>query len=55
MAGYLFFGGRFLDPRRPDIREGVEVLVEGDRVREVSDGHIASQSATRIELRAAAR
>jgi imidazolonepropionase-like amidohydrolase len=51
MAAYLFSGGRFLDPRQPELREGVEVLVEGDRVRDVSDRPIATQSATRVDLR----
>ena len=55
MEAYLFSGGRLLDPRRPELREGVEVLVEGDRVREVSDRPIASQAATRVDLRGAAR
>jgi len=51
MAAYLLSGGRFLDPRAPELRDGVEVLVEGDRIREVSDRPIASQAATRIDLR----
>jgi imidazolonepropionase-like amidohydrolase len=51
MTAYLFSGGRFLDPRAPELREGVEVLVEGNRVREVSDRPIATQSATRVDLR----
>ena len=51
MEAYLFSGGRLLDPRRPELREGVEVLVEGDRVREVSDRTIASHAATRVDLR----
>jgi len=37
MTAYLFSGGRLLDPRAPELREGIEVLVENDRVREVSD------------------
>jgi imidazolonepropionase-like amidohydrolase len=51
MTAYLFTGGRFLDPRASELREGVEVLVEGDRVREVSDHPIATQSAARVDLR----
>jgi imidazolonepropionase-like amidohydrolase len=51
MAAYLFSGGRFLDPRDPELRDGIEVLVEGDRVREVSDRPIVSPAATRIDLR----
>ena len=50
MTAYLFSGGRFLDPRQPELRDGIEVLVEGDRVMEVSDRPIASPSATRIDL-----
>jgi imidazolonepropionase-like amidohydrolase len=51
MTAYLFTGGRFLDPRASELREGVEVLVEGDRVRDVSDRPIATQSAARVDLR----
>jgi imidazolonepropionase-like amidohydrolase len=51
MAAYLFSGGRFLDPRASELRDGVEVLVEGNRVKEVSDRPIATRSATRIDLR----
>ena len=51
MTAHLFFGGRFLDPRAAELREGVEVLVEGDRIREVSDRPIATQAATRVDLR----
>jgi len=50
MAAWLFSGGRFLDPRQRELREGVEVLVEGDRVKEVSDRPIESASAMRIDL-----
>jgi len=51
MTAHLFFGGRFLDPRAAELREGVEVLVVGDRIREVSDRPIATQAATRVDLR----
>jgi len=51
MAAYLFAGGRFLDPRQSELRDGIEVLVEDDRVREVSERPIASPSATRVDLR----
>ncbi len=50
MTSFLFTGGRFLDPDLTELREGVEVLVEGDRVREVSERPIQSGSATRIDL-----
>jgi len=50
MTSYLFHGGRFLDPRRDDLIDGVEVLVEGDRIKDVSDRPITARSATRIDL-----
>jgi len=50
MTGYLFHGGRFLDPRQDTLIDGVEMLIEGDRVKEVSDRPIASAAATRIDL-----
>ena len=39
-----------LDPNRDELIEGVEVLVENDRIKEVSDRPITAQSATRIDL-----
>jgi imidazolonepropionase-like amidohydrolase len=50
VTSYLFTGGRLLDPNRDELLEGFEVLVENDRVNEVSDRPIASAGATRIEL-----
>jgi imidazolonepropionase-like amidohydrolase len=50
MASFLFTGGRVLDPERGEVAEGAEVLVEGDRIKEVSDGRIRSAAATRIDL-----
>jgi imidazolonepropionase-like amidohydrolase len=50
MTSYLFSGGRLLDPRRDELLDGMEVLVEGGLVREVSSRPIATSSATRIEL-----
>ena len=50
MSGFLFRGGRFLDPRHDELRDGVEILVEGNLVREVSDTPIRSASATSVEL-----
>jgi imidazolonepropionase-like amidohydrolase len=50
MQSFLFHGGRFLDPRRDAVIDGIEVLVEGDEVREVSDRPIASSAATRVDL-----
>src|SRR5438552_18967471 len=54
MAAYLFHGGKFLDPRKADLQDGIEVLVEGDRVKEVSDRPISATNAihaTRVDLR----
>lgn len=50
MQSFLFAGGRFLDPRQNELRDGVEVLVEGGQIKEVSDQPIRAQSATRIAL-----
>ena len=51
MSSYLFFGGRFLDPRQNDLRDGVEVLIENGSVKEVSDKPIGAASAQRVDLR----
>jgi imidazolonepropionase-like amidohydrolase len=51
MSPMLFTGGRFLDPAQDRLLDGMEVLIEGDRVREVSDHPIQSAGATRIDLR----
>ena len=51
MTSFLFHGGRFLDPRKDDLQDGVSVLVEDGLVKEVSDRAIASPSATAIDLR----
>jgi imidazolonepropionase-like amidohydrolase len=50
MSSFLFSGGRFLDPRRGELMDGVEVLVEGERVKEVADRPIKATAATRIDL-----
>jgi imidazolonepropionase-like amidohydrolase len=50
MSSFLFSGGRFLDPRRGELTDGIEVLIEGERVKEVSDRPIRSSSATRVDL-----
>lgn len=50
MTSYLFSGGRLLDPRRDELVEGAEVLVEGGSVKEVSDRPIKAASAQRIDL-----
>ena len=51
MTSYLFRNGRLLDPRRDELLDGYEVLVEDSTVKEVSDRAIASASATPIDLR----
>jgi imidazolonepropionase-like amidohydrolase len=50
MPSYLFHNGRFLDPRRDTLLEGMEVLVEEDRIKEVSDRPIKSSGAVRIDI-----
>jgi imidazolonepropionase-like amidohydrolase len=50
MSSFLFSGGRFLDPRRGELADGVEVLIEGERVKEVSDRPIKASAATRVDL-----
>jgi imidazolonepropionase-like amidohydrolase len=51
MTSYIFTNGQFLEPGAKELRGGMEVLVEGDRIREISDKPITSASATRINLR----
>jgi len=41
---------RLLDVIAGHVREGVEIAIEGDTFREVSDGPIRSASATVIDL-----
>ena len=51
MTQTLFTNGRVLDPRGEDgPRDGMEVLVEGDTIREVSDRPIRSDGAERFDL-----
>jgi imidazolonepropionase-like amidohydrolase len=50
MTLYLFTGGRFLDPRRDVLLDGIEVLIEGERVKEVADRPIKAASAQRIDI-----
>jgi imidazolonepropionase-like amidohydrolase len=45
----LFRNLRLLDPRFDEARGGYEVLIEGDRIREVSDGPIKSSAATVVD------
>ena len=50
MTAYLFTNGRVLDPRHDGVREGMEVLVDGGTIREVSDCPIRSATAERVDL-----
>jgi len=50
MSSFLFHGGWFLDPREPELAAGIEILVEGDRVKEVSDRPIRAGGADRIDI-----
>src|SRR5580698_3967940 len=50
MGSYLFTGGQFLDPRQDELIGGIEVLVEDNLVREVSDRPIAASFAQRIDI-----
>jgi imidazolonepropionase-like amidohydrolase len=57
MGPYLFQNARLLDPRRDELIDGAEVLVEDGRVKAVSRpdgperGPIRAKSATRIDLK----
>lgn len=50
MTSYIFGGGRVLDPSRDELVGGLEVLVEGNRIREVSERPIAATNALRVNL-----
>ncbi len=50
MTQTLFVNGRILDPRHDGPRDGMEVLVEGGTIREVSDRPIRSEGAERFDL-----
>jgi imidazolonepropionase-like amidohydrolase len=50
MGQILFHNGRLFDPAFEEPRDGYEVLVEDDRVREVADRPIAAADAVRIDL-----
>ena len=51
MTAWLFTGGRVLDPVKGQLIDGLQVLVEGNRIKEVSDAPIRSASAETIDLR----
>ena len=50
MTAVLFTNLRLLDPRHDGPRNGMEVLVEGGTIREVSDRPISSAAAERVDL-----
>jgi imidazolonepropionase-like amidohydrolase len=50
MTSFLFHNLRLLDPRRDELLDGMQVLVEDDVVREVADRPITSTAAQRIDL-----
>src|SRR4051794_41337999 len=50
MGPFVLHGGTFLDPRKNELQEGIEVLIEGDRVKEVADRPIKSSGAMRINV-----
>jgi imidazolonepropionase-like amidohydrolase len=50
LASFLFTGGRLLDPRRDELIDGMEVLVEGAVIKEVSDRPIRAPGAQRVDL-----
>lgn len=50
MTSFLFHSGRLFDPRQEALVEGMEVLVEGSHVKEVSDRPIRAESAVRMDL-----
>src|SRR5215469_1056324 len=51
MNAILFHNARLFDGEAEHLRENVSVLVEGERVREVSERPIASATAERIDLK----
>ena len=50
MTAILFTNLRLLDPRHDGPRDGMEVLVDGGMIREVSDRPISSAAAERVDL-----
>jgi imidazolonepropionase-like amidohydrolase len=47
----LFHNGRLLDPRRDGLVDNAHVLIERDRIKEVSDRPITAADATRVDLK----
>lgn len=50
MNSYIFFGGKVLDVDKGTLLDGVEILVEGDRIARVSTEVIDAPDAERIDL-----
>lgn len=50
MTHYVFFGGKLLDVDAGTLREGLELLVENDRIAQISEGRIDAPDAERIDL-----
>ncbi|MFB7146058.1 amidohydrolase family protein [Agrobacterium deltaense] len=50
MNSYIFFGGKILDVDNGTLLDGVEILVEGDRIARVSTDVIDAPNAERIDL-----
>ena len=50
MSQILFRRGKLLDPASGYLRDGVDVLVEGERIKEVSDRPVHSVGAVAIDL-----
>jgi imidazolonepropionase-like amidohydrolase len=49
MTSLLFYGGRFLDPAVGELQDGIDILVEKGRIKEVG-ARLASDSATPVDL-----
>ena len=49
MTQILFRNFRMLDPERDELSGGHEILVEGDRIREVSEGPMQARQATVVD------
>jgi len=48
---FLFKNGQLLDPRKGELLENIDILVEGGHIREVSDRPLSSSTASAIDLR----
>ena len=50
MAQVLFRNGRLFDGLGDESREGLEILIEGERIKEISDGRIKTSGARVVDL-----